>query len=144
MLRRATASASAEKVRLHQLHPAAQAQRGAIDAGDFKRRRVNVHGIDPGGGKIHCAGQGNAAGAGAQIGNAAHCISPHPGRETTLDQLGNGRARYQHTLIDMERKARPPAALREIDHGNALADSPVEQCLETLRGTCCHGTHQVA
>ena len=54
-----------------------------------------------------------------------------PRPEARLDQFGNRGARNQHPLVDMQRHARKPAALREVDGGNALVDATLQQGFET-------------
>ena len=56
---------------------------------------------------------------------ATHARRLDPGLEAALDQLGDRRARNQHALIDVHRQSGEPAAPRQIDRRNTLADAPL-------------------
>ncbi len=96
----------------------------------LQRRLGNVGGIDLRARKSLGTGQRNRTGPGADVQNAAYapCIDPRP--EATHRKLGDGRARHQHTLIDIQLKTgkkRPP---RQIGQRDALGDATPQQLLD--------------
>src|ERR1019366_282882 len=62
--------------------------------------------------------------------NSGYRASRRPGREAVHDELGDGRPRHQHALIDIQLQSRKKSSMREISQGNPLVDSAPQQFVD--------------
>lgn len=95
--------------------------------GDFERAGRDVRRIDTRIRKRMRARDGDAAAPGAHVQHAPHSLGLHPWREVSFDQLGDRRARDEHSLVDMEVETGEASRAREIRRGRALDDTALEQ-----------------
>lgn len=99
-----------------------------IAAGHLQGVRRNIDRIDLGFGKRQGGQDGQAARAGAHVQRARHRRRiPHPGRQAMVQQLGDGRARHDHPLVDIEAVAAQPGLVRQVGGRQALVHAPVDQ-----------------
>ena len=75
---------------------------------------IHVHRVDPSRGEASRQRNRQTAAAGADIQRGCNRARHHPGRELLFDQLGEGRAGYQHAFIDEEPQAGQPTFLEQI------------------------------
>ncbi len=98
-----------------------------IDARHLQRVLRDVHRIDACSRERLRTRNRDTTGAGSDIEHAPNALWIYPGSEPVLDELGQCRPRNQDPRIDVERKAREPGLIRQIDSRHALANAPRKQ-----------------
>ena len=87
----------------------------------------DIDGIDLRLGKNLSAGQCDRPGTGADVQDSAHPAGPDPRAKTIKHQLGDRRARHQHTRIHVQLESCKEGAMGKIGQRQPLADAPLEQ-----------------
>ncbi len=77
--------------------------------------------------KSRRARQGDRAGSGAHIEYPPHAATRDPRGEACGDELGDGRARHEHTLVDVQLEPREECAVRQVGERHTPFDALLEQ-----------------
>jgi len=108
-------------------HAAGKAVAANVATCHLERIIGDVDGIHPRVRQRPRAGNGDAAGASAQIEHSPYLVRLDPGREAPLDELGDRRARDEHPRIDLDAHTGEPGDTGEVRRGDALADAAREE-----------------
>ena len=116
-----------EQVRLHGDDTPCHVVTFDVATRDFQRLAADIDQVDLGGRHHQRGGDTDAAGTGAHVQHASRRQFREPGREAALDQLGDRRARNQHTLIDIEGHAGEEGLAEQIRQRLAGGDALTHQ-----------------
>ena len=120
-----------EDVAAMQMHASAEPAGCDVDLRHLERLGREINRVHLGRGKMLREQDGEAARAGADVGDARNlCRVGQPGVELLRDDLEEIAARDEHALVDIESLVAEPGFPREVGRGRAVHDAATEDIRE--------------
>jgi len=119
-----------EQIRLQALDAIGDTMAVGIASSQRECRGTDIQGIDADLGPVVSQGNGQTAGAGSDIHRPLETIRFEPRFEIRHDELGQGRARHEDILVDLERQTGQPGLAEQISQRFARADPRLRQGID--------------
>ena len=125
-----------EEAGLHEPDTVAEFMPFYVYGCDIERIGRDVDGIDYGAGESLRDGYSNTAATRTEIDRSFNVLGYEPWFEAIVDEFGEGRPGYQHTLVDIEFESGEPGLVNEIGNRHPAVNALFDQRFNSGQFAC--------